>query len=261
MWSKLNSREQTVLRAMAETVKPELETEIGSYVSGQMNYNKFFKAMNALRALNLVVTKRLANGPELLEFHPLVRQFIRRRFAAHERKSFIEAIVNTYQRFIAKHRSNLSERPTLSLLEYWTQATELDIMAGRTQEAVETLAESAPAFESSAYPREFCRTARLLLSSFDWVQDHAKFRKLDVVLITLAETLSYLGEYIEVDRLLEQYERTLPNEDAGTFATAGCKVPLIGCGPTFRPPSDGATLGKSFSSPPMLTQATTYPIN
>jgi hypothetical protein len=223
VWKTLRERQQIVLRSMAETVKPETEAKIGSYVSHVLNYNQFMKAMNALRALNLVVIKRPSDGPELLELHPLVRQFIRKSFAAQERKSFIDAIITVYQRFIADNRPSLSQRPTLSLLENWTQTTELDISAGRIKDAVQTLSEASHAFAASAYPREFCRTARLLLSSFDWVRDHSHFARFDEVFTTHAETLSYLGEYAEVDHLVAEYEKTVPVKDARYIRFCGLR--------------------------------------
>jgi len=60
---------------MAETVKPETEAQIGDYLARELNYNKVVKALNVLRAVNLIVVKRRADAPDLLELHPLVRQF------------------------------------------------------------------------------------------------------------------------------------------------------------------------------------------
>ena len=214
IWTTLKDREQTVLRAMAETVKPETELEISEYLHHEINFNKVIKALKALRALNLVVVKRRPDAPDVLELHPMVRQFIRNSFTPRERFSFINAIIIVYKRFIGVHKLQLSERPSLSFLQYWTQNAELDIAAGKFGDAFSMLAEVAEAFLSSAYPREFTRTARLLFSVVDWVGEREKFKTFETVFVCYVELLDNLGEYLEVDDLLDKYQRTVPDKDA-----------------------------------------------
>jgi len=106
------------------------------------------------------------------------------------------------------------------MLQYWTQSVELDLTAGRTREAYETLAEVLTPFESSAYSREFCRVARLLLNVSDWVSEHGQYPKFERVFRAHIEMLSYLGEHKEVEGLLQQYERTVPVRDSRYIAYA-----------------------------------------
>ena len=214
IWTTLKDREQTVLRSMAETVRPESEREIGEYLRRQMNFRKLMKALNALRALNLIVAKRRPDAPDVLELHPMVRQFVRRRFSVPERKSFIDDIIHVYHHYMGNSRSGLSKQPPLSILQYWTQSAELDIEAGKYEEAISTLGEIVRPFQSSGYPREFTRTARLLLSAMDWVTEHRKYRGFDVAFHFHVETLGYLGEYHEAEELLEKYQLTVPDKDA-----------------------------------------------
>jgi len=213
IWSTLKDREHAVLHAMAETVKPETEVDIAEYLKDRFNFNKVTKATRALRSLNLIVIKRRPHGADLLELHPLVRQFIRQSFPLAERLSYIDAIIRAYKRFIGKHRSRLTERPSLSVLQYWTQNAELDIAVGNIEDAFMTLHEVAVAFSSSAYPRELVRATRLLLSKIDWVSEHKRYRAFDHVFNTHIRTLAYLGETKEVDELLDNYEHTVPDRD------------------------------------------------
>jgi tetratricopeptide (TPR) repeat protein len=90
----------------------------------------------------------------------------------------------------------------------------LDIEAGKFREAFNTLAEVADAFESSGYPREFTRAARLLLSTVDWVAEHSKFSQFEKVFRYQVDVLSYLGEYQEIEDMLEKYQATVPVKDA-----------------------------------------------
>lgn len=198
---------------MAETVKPETEVEIAEYVRSRFNFNRVIKALRNLRSLNLIVIKRRSSGLDLLELHPLVRHFIRQSFPKTERVSYIDAIIRVYKQFIGKHRSGLTERPSLSLLQHWTQNAELDVVAGNIEDAFLTLHEVANAFAASAYPRELARATRLLLSSIDWVTEHERFKPFEGLFKSQVRILSYLGEVKEVDSLLDQYERTVPNRD------------------------------------------------
>lgn len=214
IWATLKPREQLVLRALAETVKPATEVELGEYLRHEISYNKVMKAVSALKALNLVVVKRLPTAPDVMELHPLVREFVRQNFSPIERRFFIVAIIKVYERFMGSHKQELLKRPPLSLLQYWTQNAELDLEAGRFSEAFATLAEAGAAFLASAYPREFCRVARLLLSRVDWVKHHVKFSAFESVFWSYVRHLCYLGEYEEGDRLLDQYAATFAGKDS-----------------------------------------------
>ena len=214
VWSSLKEREQAVLRVMAETIKPESVLAISDYLAWQFNFNKVNKALKTLRSLNLLVVKRRPNGPDLLELHPLVRAFIRKSFTQNERVSYINQISKIYRISISKLKERLSDRPPLSVLQQWTQAAELDIAAGRIQDAFSVIAEVADAFMTSAYPRELARVARLLLSGVDWVTEHPKYDQFELVFKSNIRSLAHLGEIEEVDFLLSQYEQTVPHRDA-----------------------------------------------
>jgi tetratricopeptide (TPR) repeat protein len=214
IWTTLKEREQAVLRALAETVKPATESEIGDYLRHEINYGKVVKALKTLRSLNLVVIKRSASSRDVLELHPMVRTFIHQKFSPDERFTFIVGIIKVYRQIIGNHKSQLRGRPALSVMHYWTETAELNIAAGKLRDAFLTLEEASGAFERSAYPREFCRIARSLLSAVDWVAEHAKYKAFEIVFNAHVELLSYAGEYGEVDGLLEKYEKTVPSRDA-----------------------------------------------
>jgi len=215
IWQTLRERERIVLRAMAETVKPETENEIAEYVSGHgINYSKVIKALKTLRSLNLIVIKQRPASADLLELHPMVRQFVRRNFSHEERSSFILAIIKVYGRFLVRYKGQLSERPSLSILQYWTQTAELDVTAGRHEEAFASLGEVTGAFLSSAYPREFTRAARLLLSESDWMTNYPKYQHFELVFRAQIRLLCNLGETAEADELLRKYAATVQERDA-----------------------------------------------
>jgi hypothetical protein len=139
IWATLKEREQTVLRAMAETVKPEREDDLAQYFPPSMHYRKLMKAISSLRTLNLVVVKQSQNAPDVLELHPMVRQFIKKKFTRAERVGYIDPIIKVYRRLIGNHRQELSHRPPLSVLHYWTESAELATEAAKPAEALLTL--------------------------------------------------------------------------------------------------------------------------
>lgn len=214
IWTTLKPQEQTVLRALAETLRPETEIEIVDYLSSNLTYKKVMKALKNLRSLNLVVIKKRDDAPDLLELHPLVRHFIRSSFAPQERLSFIKLILAVYAKFVGMHKRQLADRPSFSVLQYWTQSAELDMAAGRFNDAFAILSEVATPFLGSAYPREFTRTARMLFGAVDWTSTPTQTPYFDFVFRSYVHFLCELGEDTEVDRVLEQYEVTLANKDA-----------------------------------------------
>jgi tetratricopeptide (TPR) repeat protein len=214
IWETLDARQKLVLRSMAEAVRPETEVEIADYLHSEMNYRKVVKALNALRAMNLVVVKRRPAMSDVFELHPIVRQFIWKLFTKRERTLFIDEITKVYRRFISSHKVQLEEHPNFTVLQYWTHTAELDLAAGRIGTAVTTLLEAGEAFAASGYPREFSRTARLLLNSFDWVSDHSKYKGFDLLFSLHVDNLSHLGEWSEAERLLDRFELSVAEKDA-----------------------------------------------
>jgi tetratricopeptide (TPR) repeat protein len=100
------------------------------------------------------------------------------------------------------------------MLQYWTQSAELDIAAGRYEDAFTMLADVAEPFSGSAYPREFTRVARILFDTVDWVSNHASLPYFDGIFKSHVYCLCDLGETMEVDGLLEKYEITVASKDA-----------------------------------------------
>ena len=161
-----------------------------------------------------MVVKKRSQAPDLLELHPLVRGFIRQSFSETERMGFINRVIKVYQRFMGINRKQLEYRPSLQFLQNWTQSAELDVYARRFEDAFSALGEVCGTFIGSAYPREFTRTARLLLDRIDWVAEYPRFAAFDLVFRTQVMLLDDLGQHAEADGLLERYELTVPDKDA-----------------------------------------------
>ena len=209
IWSTLADREQLVLKVLAETVKPSTEMEVSDYLIGHLNFNRVSKALRSLKAQNLVVVKKLHKGQSVLELHPLVRHFVRTKFEPIERRSYIAAIINVYKRLMGELEDMLSQRPSFSVLQNWTQKAELDITAGNFSEATSTLDAVAAAFSASSFSREYSRVSRLLLFSTNWVVEHAALQGFDEMFDVHVENLYHLAEFTEADDLLDRFAMTV----------------------------------------------------
>jgi tetratricopeptide (TPR) repeat protein len=213
IWASLEDRERFVLRALAETVRPETETQLGDYVRERINFNRFVRALRSLRQLNLVVVKSRHGSEDVIELHPLIREFIRTSFPKTDRLSFIDAIVSFYSKVITLYRGEIKQRPTLSILKNWTENAELNIEAGRYQNAFDGLVEVRHLFSVGDFPGEFARVAKLLFSHVNW-GDHDSYRHFDDVFDTYFEILVKLGRTTEYEIAINKYESTVPSKTA-----------------------------------------------
>ncbi len=155
IWDKLTDRERTLLRVMAETVRPEAERTLERFVSFQLNYNKFRRALRSLISLNLIVVKPEMDAPDLYDLHPLVRKFVRTKFDGAGRVNYIRVVLRQYDSIIGAIESLLGIHLPLPMLERWSQKAELQVAAGLYEEAFETLYKVEGAFIGGGHLQEF----------------------------------------------------------------------------------------------------------
>ncbi|MBB1248295.1 SIR2 family protein [Rhizobium sp. G21] len=208
IWKTLPEREKVVLRAMAETMRPEDEDLIADVVSGKLNFKNFKKALKSLVNLNLVLVKPERNSPDLFDLHPLVRQFVRLTFDRRDRLGFIKIVLVQYGNIIKGIGSALGVHLPLSLLERWSQKAELEIEAGMLVDALETLASAYDALIGGGHTEEFVRVARKLFQTNNWA-DLRELPKFDGVCAAMISGLSDLEEFSDVDDMLQKYEQTI----------------------------------------------------
>lgn len=214
IWGKLHRREQTLLRVMAEAVRPETADTIERFVSSQLSYSKFSRTLRSLIGLNLIVVKREKDAPDLYDLHPLVRQFVRTKFLRSERTSFIRVVISQYENIIRSIESLLGIHLPFAMLERWSQKTELEVSAGLYNEAFETLFKVEDALMGGGHVQEFIRVGRLLLESVDWETAAGKYKRFDVVVGVMVLAYDQLGDYDSADSLLTRYESTIPQKTA-----------------------------------------------
>jgi len=214
IWATLNTKQQTVLRYLAELVHAETEQRIASYLDNVLRFNQFSKAIKTLKLLSLVVIKSPGNGlPDLLELHPLVRDFIRRRFKKEERVPYIHSIILFCDRMILELRSKITQAPA-KLLENWTDKVDLCLECGRYDEALDVLLEVDSYLRKNGLVEEFIRLAVEILNVAVEGDDNILTAKRDRLRGHLIHSLSALGRYREADEQIERMAKSIPAKTA-----------------------------------------------
>lgn len=246
IWDKLALREQTLLRFMAEAVRPETEITIQRFVASQVNYKNFIRALRSLISLNLIVVKPEVDAPDLYDLHPLVRQFVRTRFERSERADFITIVINQYKVIIGAIGSMLGVNLPFALLERWSQKAELEVSAGMYDEAFETLVEIENALIGGGHVQEYVRVGRLLFESIEWETAATKYKKFHTVVGRMVAAFDQLGEIESADSLLVRYESTIPQKTARYIKFCDIRSYSLWLRGEFEPAIDWARKGVSL---------------
>lgn len=213
IWETLKEREQIVLRGLAESVRPMNESELADILRGKIQFNQLTKAVRALKALNLVVTKTHREHRDVLELHPLVKAFIRSSFAKSERVWYLDAFIAIYDLFFGANKPEDNAKVGFTSLVHWTEAAELYIEREKFNEAMGCLFDVGQAYKKKGEPYEYVRVAKILFNSIDW-SNHRNLRGFDDVFNNYFDMLAVMGRNDECNLLLERYRETVPKKDA-----------------------------------------------
>ncbi len=77
IWHSLQERQQFVLQALAETLRPTTMIQLEHYLSRRIRYNQISKAVRSLQDLSLIVLKPGLQNRDGFELHPLIRPHVR----------------------------------------------------------------------------------------------------------------------------------------------------------------------------------------
>jgi tetratricopeptide (TPR) repeat protein len=213
IWQSLRDREQIVLQALAEVLRPVSAITLSDYLQSKANFNQTSKAVRLLRSLNLLVVKRLDEGEEGFELHPVIRAFIHRTFKRSERVWFIDKILSFYDAFFGTHLAELSKRPTAMTVGRWLEGAELCVNAGHYERAFSRLNEVRSALRRNSSPVEFVRVTHRLLASIPATK-WRNFTDFDTIFTLYHRCLVNFARLDDARTALEQYEETLEGKDA-----------------------------------------------
>lgn len=213
IWGALKERERTVLRGLAEAVRPITVVQLSEYLSTHIKWNQVSKAVKYLRGLNLIVVKLQEGETEVLELHPVVRAFVRRNFGPSEQRSFVDSILKSYLAFFGIHRSELAKRPKPETIDRWIEAAEVSLQAGRYDQAFEYLYDVRGHFQSAGHSLSFIRVANMLMFSKKW-DEGALPKHFDTIFASLFGAVSVMGREYQCIKLKEMYADTISSKNA-----------------------------------------------
>jgi tetratricopeptide (TPR) repeat protein/predicted MPP superfamily phosphohydrolase len=215
IWKTLNDKQKTVLRCMAETVRPETEDQLAIYVSSYLQFNQFSKALRSLKTLALVVIKTAPNTPDTLELHPLVKTFIRCEFTKSERICYIDSIARYFDRIISKYIKSIVHGASFCMLEHWIYRTELAINAAKYVDALKAIKDVTEPLLGAGHSEEFVRITKRLFSEINFTDAVLnEYLYFDEVFYDFIEVLSQLGQYDEAEAFLMKYDATVVGKSA-----------------------------------------------
>lgn len=212
IWDSLKEREQIVLRGLAEAVRPLTVGQLADYLSAHLRWNQLSKAVKQLRNLNLVVVKIQEQNIEAIELHPVVRAFVRMRFARAEQTSIVESILKSYLAFFGIHRAELAKKPKAGIVTRWIEAAEVATNAQRYDLAFEYLSDVKRHYQILGQTHDFIRVAYSLMMSSTWSSDNLP-KHFDDVFTSLLESLSIMGRDYQCVPMLEMYRETIPHKN------------------------------------------------
>ncbi len=219
IWDTLNYKQQILLRGMAETVRSETEKDLSIILSPELNYNQFLKSFRALSTLNLIVVKSRENEPDVYELHPLVKEYVRQKYARNERTKFITLFVNYYNNLVFILKPRLSHEQPLSFFENWTAKIELEINKEDYKTALISLAEVHESILAAGFVEEYLRVAYMLFLNIDWknaiVEEYSYFHD---QFYDYVKTLIEFGKYNEAEINMKKYYKYISGKGVNYIA-------------------------------------------
>ncbi len=211
IWKSLSEKNKILLRSLAESVRSETVDDYAEIVSDELNHNQFSKSLRALKNLNLIVEK--TNG-DYIELHPLVKEFIRKKYPSTERTKFISLYVKYYDKIVLILKPMLSYKLSFQDFSNWTTKVELFTNAKKYQDGINTLQEINAAMRAAGYTEEYLRVAKIFFSSLSW--SRKQVREINGFTSSFSDTLSSaidFGDLEFTEYLIERYETQIENKE------------------------------------------------
>jgi tetratricopeptide (TPR) repeat protein len=178
-WQLLNPQQQQILRTLAELERPESEKNIEEIT--ELKFNKLSKALTRLKSMCLIERKVTQSKVEVIDLHPLIRQFVREDFAKEEREGFIDKVILYLDKKIFRFKKNLNSSIPHLVLEIWIHKVDLQINSGAIDDATDTLLEIVSQLDNNGLNEEISRLSKRIFIAMDWldvVNNQGNFDKL-----------------------------------------------------------------------------------
>lgn len=206
LWESLNPKQKKLLRCLSELVRAEETEEIAKIVSDELKWNQFTRALNNLKLLNLVVTKKKEGRDEQVELHPLVKNFVKSKFPPSERNKYISIIIKYYDSLTVVLKKRMSGNQSLDFYQNWTDKVELAVNKQDFTKALSTLHEISQPIRTAGYFEEYLRVSKLTFAMIDFkkmISDEIPYFVSQ--LCVLIDLCSELSDFNYARELLDQF--------------------------------------------------------
>lgn len=211
VWNSLNDNQKTLIRGIAETVKPETEENLGEILQTELKPNRFIRSLKTLKNLNLV---EFLSGGEI-ELHPLVKEYVLTKYPKNERAKFITLFVKYYDRFIYILKPNLNSNLTIQDFQNWTSKIELQINKNDYKSALIALEEVGKSILAAGYTEEYLRVAEKLYEAMNWeTAVNGEYSYFHTQINLLCTTQTQMGKFDESLNNLEHYSKLIPGKSS-----------------------------------------------
>ncbi|MDQ2137280.1 NB-ARC domain-containing protein [Alcaligenaceae bacterium B3P038] len=212
MWQTLNDKQRSVLKGLAELERPMPGADIADFMH-TLNFNQFNKAIKVLKSLALVEIRTTESGTELLDLHPLIRQYIRKNFPPTERAKFISKIIFVLDKRISAALNIFKNEKPVELLEMWTHKIDVLINAKELDKAIDALYEIKDSLGDRGLGEELIRLSIRIFEQVDWATYSAKSINFSRIWAEAVKTLVEFEQQDRADVWISRYEDSI--EGAG----------------------------------------------
>ncbi len=212
IWALLNGNQQHILRTLAELERPETVAVIEEITD--LNFKNLNKALIRLKALCLIETKVKQDKEEVIDLHPLIRQFVRGEFAKQERESFIGKVLVYLDRRIFQFRSALNSPLPHLVLEMWIHKVDLLINSGSIPTAVDSLMEIETQLNNHGLNEEISRLAKRIFCTIDWLAAVSIYGNFDKLFNVSMRSVIEVEGPTEAEHWLVKYEQSIAGKGA-----------------------------------------------
>lgn len=224
VWNSLNDKQRTLIRGIAETVRPETEDHLKLILDSELNTNQFYKAIRTLKNLNLLET--LKEGE--IELHPLVKEFVLAKYPNTERVKFITLFVKYYDQFIYILKPKLNSKLSIQEFQNWTLKIELQINKNDFKSALVALEEVSLSIISAGYLEEYLRVAHKLYDCINWeIAISNEYPYFHSQISNLSTTHIQMGNFSEANTTLDKYKKLIPGKSSHYLSYCSEKVYLF----------------------------------
>lgn len=222
MWNGLNDKQKTVLRMLAEFDKPLTEKDF-SDIDFDLNYNQISKAIRVLKSLSLIEARQPIDGSQVIDLHPLIKQYVRRNFPRIEREKMISKILLVIERKIERFSSLLKSNNDFSssLLDWKMQKisillnkADFEISLDDLEVAINLLGEIRRLLIDNGLAEEFVRLSVSLFEKIEWSVACNRTSGFDSLWSNSLAVMTELGKEEMVDIYLNKYKLSIQGKGA-----------------------------------------------